>query len=71
MTNRALKIELIRLLKERTLSSFERRNRRLQRIPLDVVGEAITKARKGERLTEQEYLVVNLGFLPGEPRPKI
>lgn len=65
------KIELARLLQERTRSNWERRKRRLERIPLDVVAEALIKARKGEPLTEQEYIAANLGFLPGETIPGV
>jgi hypothetical protein len=60
------KLELVRLLQERTLSNWERRKRRLERIPLAVAAEALIKARKGEPLTEQEYIASHLGFLPGE-----
>jgi hypothetical protein len=60
------KVELVSLLQERTLSNFERRRRRLEQIPLEVTVEALTKARKGEPLTEQEYIASHLGFLPGE-----
>ena len=58
--------ELVMLLQERTLSNFERRKRRLQRIPMDVVVSGVTKARKGEPLTREEYVASHLGFLPGE-----
>ena len=62
----ALRLELARLLQERTLSNFERRKRRLQRIPMEVVVSGVTKARKGEPLTLEEYIASHLGFLPGE-----
>jgi hypothetical protein len=62
----ALKEELVRLLEVRTMSSFERRKRRLQSIPLDVVPEALTRARKGLPLTTEQYIASHLGFLPGE-----
>ena len=65
------KIELVMLLQERTLSNWERRKRRLERIPLAVAAEALIKARKGEPLTEQEYIASHLGFLPGETIPKV
>ena len=60
------KIELVRLLEEGTLSNWERRKQRVKRIPLDVAAGALIKARKGEPLTEQEYIASHLGFLPGE-----
>ncbi len=62
----ALKQELVRLLEARALSNFERRKRRLQAIPLDVVAQALARARRGLPLTTEEYIAVNLGFLPGE-----
>jgi hypothetical protein len=62
----ALRLELAMLLQERTLSNWERRKRRLERIPLSVVTEAIRKARKGEPLTLEGYIASHLGFLPGE-----
>jgi hypothetical protein len=40
----ALKGELVRLLEVRTMSNFERRKRRLQSIPLDVLAEALNRA---------------------------
>ena len=60
------KSELVTLLEERTRSHFERRRRRLQRIPLSVVPVALEKDRKGEPLTLQEYIASHLGFMPGE-----
>jgi hypothetical protein len=60
------RVELAMLLQERTLSNFERRKRRLQRIPMNVVYSAVAKARKGEPLTLEEYIASHLGFLPGE-----
>lgn len=60
------KAELLILLEERTLSNFERRRRRLLRIPMSVVTVAVEKARKGQPLTLQEYIASHLGFLPGE-----
>jgi hypothetical protein len=60
------RLELAMLLQERTLSNWERRKRRLERIPLSVVTEALRKARKGEPLTLEEYIASHLGFLPGE-----
>jgi hypothetical protein len=62
----ALRLELARLLQERTLSNFERRKRRLRRIPMNVVYSGVAKARKGEPLTVEEYIASHLGFLPGE-----
>ena len=63
-----LKLELALLLQERTLSNWERRKRRLERIPPDVAAAGMIKARKGEPLTLEEYIGANLGFLPGELR---
>ena len=60
------KAELVMLLQERTLSNWERRRRRLQRIPMDVVLLGVAKTRKGEPLTLEEYVASHLGFLPGE-----
>ena len=60
------KIELVRLLEEGTLSNWERRKQRVKRIPLNVAAAGLIKARKGEPLTEQEYIASHLGFLPGE-----
>ena len=61
-----IKRELVRVLEVRVLSNFERRKRRLQAIPLDGLAEAIEKARKGLPLTPDQYILANLGFLPGE-----
>jgi hypothetical protein len=61
-----LRLELARLLQQRTLSNWERRKRRLQRIPIDVVLSGLVKARNGEPLTLEEYIASHLGFLPGE-----
>jgi hypothetical protein len=63
---RDLKEELVRLLEVRTMSSFERRKRRLQSIPLDVVTEALTRARDGLSLNTEQYIASHLGFLPAE-----
>jgi hypothetical protein len=60
------RVELAMLLEESTLSNWERRKRRLERIFPAVHAEALIKARKGEPLTEQEFIAANLGFLPGE-----
>jgi hypothetical protein len=68
---RALKEELAYLLEVRTMSSFERRKRRLQSIPLDVVPEALTRARKGLPLTTEQYIASHLGFLPGEREEEV
>jgi hypothetical protein len=62
----ALKEELVRLLEVRTMSNFERRKRRLQSIPLDVLPEALRRARDGLPLTTEQYIASHLGFLPGE-----
>lgn len=66
----ALKEELVRLLEVRTMSNFERRKRRLQSIPLDVLPEALNWARDGLPLTIEQYIASHLGFLPGET-PKV
>lgn len=58
------------LLQERTESNWERRRRRLQRIPPEVVVSGLEKARKGQPLTLEEYVAANLGFLPGERRER-
>lgn len=71
MAPTAFRIELLRLLEERTLSNWDRRKRRLERVPLDVAAEALIKARRGEPLTEEEFIAANLGFLPGETIPKV
>ena len=60
------KRELIHLLEYRTLSDFERRKRRLQAIPMSIVGDAIERAHKSLPLTTEQYIAVNLGFLPGQ-----
>ena len=60
------KAELMMLLQERTLSNWDRRHRRLLRIPMDVVGRAVGKAFRREPLTLEEFIAANLGFLPGE-----
>jgi hypothetical protein len=62
--------ELTSLLEERTMPDFERRQQRLLSIPMDAVGEAVRRGRMGERLTKEQYCVVNLGFLPGEIRER-
>ncbi len=61
--------ELVRLLEERNLSEWERRKRRLESIPIEVVAEALTRARLGKPLTLEQYVASHLGFLPGE-KPK-
>jgi len=66
--------ELVMLLEERTLSHFERRKRRMQRIPMSVVVSAITKGRKRGRtpgsndrpLTREEWIVLYAGWVPEE-----
>lgn len=60
------KLELAMLLQERMLSNWERRKRRLERIPMDVVTRALNKARRGEPLTQEEFIASHLGFLSGE-----
>lgn len=35
---------------------------------LDGIAEVIGKSRNGIPLTDDEFVVVNLGFLPGEPQ---
>ncbi len=58
------KLELLRLLEERTLSDWARRKRRLERIPLSSVAEALERDRKGLPLTTEQYIASHLGFLP-------
>jgi hypothetical protein len=65
------KLELVMLLQERALSNWERRKRRLERIPPTVAAAGLIKARKGEPLTLEEYIRASLGFLPGEAIPKV
>jgi len=65
MTNAKME-ELVMLLEERKLSNFERRKRRLQAIPLNVVIEAFSQAKRGLPLTTEQFAAINLGFLPGE-----
>jgi hypothetical protein len=64
------KEELLLLMEEASLSEFERRKRRLHKIPMEVVTRAITKARKGEKLTREKYIAANFDFLPGELIPE-
>jgi hypothetical protein len=66
--NPNLKVELAKLLEEATLSNFERRKRRLARIPMDVVVSGLLKISRdrGEPLTLEEFIGTHLGFLPGE-----
>ena len=66
MTTREERMELVRLLEERTLSDWERRKRRLESIPIEVTAEALTRARFGKPLTREQYIASHLGFLPGE-----
>lgn len=61
-----LKAELLALLQERTLTHWERRKRRLERIPIEVVVTAVVRCRKGLPLTVEQYVASHLGFLPGE-----
>ena len=61
-----LRLELVMLLEEKTLSPFERRRRRLESIRPGVLVPALQKARTGKPLNLEEYVAVNLGFLPGE-----
>jgi len=69
--------ELVMLLEERTLSHFERRKRRLARIPSSVRSSALRKAWKNRhcwekegqerlRVTRDEWIVLHLGWLPEE-----
>lgn len=60
------KLELVMLLQERMLSNWERRQRRLERIPAAVAAAGMIKGLKGQPLTLEEYIGANLGFLPGE-----
>jgi hypothetical protein len=66
--NPNLKLELAMLLEEATLSNFERRKRRLKRIPLDVVMSGLLKISrdKGEPLALEEFIGTHAGFLSGE-----
>ena len=61
-----LRQELAALLEERTLPNWERRKRRLERLSPGRIYTSVSKARKGEPLTLEEYVVSHLGFLPGE-----
>ena len=59
--------ELVTLLEERTLSHFERRKRRLQRIPWPVTLSAIRKGWAGDkRVTREEWIVLHAGWIPEE-----
>jgi hypothetical protein len=59
--------ELVTLLEERTLSHFERRKRRLQRIPWPVRVSALRKGReRDQRVTREEWIVLHLGWVPEE-----
>jgi hypothetical protein len=61
------KEELVTLLEERTLSHFERRKRRLQRIPMTVTVSAIRKGwERDKRVTREEWIVLHLGWVPEE-----
>ena len=60
--------ELVALLEERTLPLWERRRRRLKRIGVHGLAEAIEKERKGLPLTLEEFVVASMGFLPDEYR---
>lgn len=48
------------------MSSFERRKRRLQIVPLEVIPEALTRARNRLPLTTELCIASHLGSLPGE-----
>ena len=59
--------ELVMLLEERTLSHFERRKRRLQRIPWPVTLSAIRKGwARDKRVTREECIVLHAGWIPEE-----
>jgi hypothetical protein len=67
-----VKLELVDLLGERSVSLFERRRRRM-RAALARLKEArvslhdcIRKDRKGFHLNRDEFCVSHFGFLPGE-----
>jgi hypothetical protein len=64
------KHELLMLLQERTLSNFERRKRRLQTIPMSVVTEALLREQQGLPLNSEQFIAINLGFVPGERESK-
>jgi hypothetical protein len=59
------------LLEERRLSNFERRKRRLKRIPMEVTTCGLLKISRdrGEPLTLEEYISTHAGFLPCEWEP--
>ena len=61
-----LRQELVALLEERTSSNWDRRGRRLERLSPGRIYTSVSKARRGEPLTLEEYIVSHLGFLPGE-----
>ena len=65
------KVELVMVLEEKMLSAWERRKRRLERVPPHIVADALIKARKGKLLSEQEFIASHLGFLPGERIPTV
>lgn len=60
------KFELVKLLEERTLSSFQRRKRRLMEIPLEGLAEAIHRNRLGLPCSRQQFIATHLGFTPEE-----
>jgi hypothetical protein len=62
------KRELMHLLEERTLSSFERRKRRLLEIPMSNIYEALSRSRAGLALTKEQFIVASMGFTPEEVR---
>jgi hypothetical protein len=59
--------ELVMLLEERTLSHFERRKRRLQRISWPVTLSAIRNGWESDRrVTREEWIVIHMGWVPEE-----
>ena len=69
---RELKKKLLGLMEERKLGNWERRRRRLLQAEANLrqdgkdFSDAIEKARNGNALSVDEFIVVHLGFLPGE-----
>jgi hypothetical protein len=58
---------LVMLLEERTLSHFERRKRRLERIPWPVRSSALRKGwARDKHVTREEWIVLHLGWVPEE-----
>jgi len=67
-----LRQELAALLEERTLSHFERRKRRVARIPWSVRVSAPKKSREGDqRVPREEWIVLHRGWVPEERKQLI